>query len=705
MESEAVMFDMDPTLSEEEINRRAEEVTREWMLLFKYLRSNDQKSFEEINGLSWRQRHSVHNTLANFTLKTRGFPEVMLISLAYSVHGTTFSDEFFDFYRQVVGLRGNCIVMADLETIVETLGKPEFLGREPLLQVLEYYGIRPPALDFLVVGEPQILNRETLCELFRVFKGKKTHCDLFLILPLMLALFIEYEVTLILKHRMQALCILGASDDVLGPKQVLLDDVLPFLPPSISAEETTERPRLNSSLLQATTVVLMRDLETNEKVLTFRHIQSILSVFQMSGFSTDVPHDTIMAICNDFRSLMGVDQASSIETRKLSLNSALPTLAQMICARKALTALKGAPKSKLKYEDLRWHIAVYGLRLTKEGITRYLAEELNLQGEVNFSQLETGLTTLLKYALPLASTTKMLQVPEQLANKVRDFKPADIAEFIFESMLEQSWELLRSNVGAIISPKTYYKHSQSEVGTVKSLTTNYIVRESPMDDLLKEVIQNKQIEFWFERYGIDRTNTSKTASNLAIKKIIADRERKKNPVLSTAPVITEQPQDIEDEHRRIQELQLNANRIILRAQANLEARKQEEDRLVSSAFPNSDCVPMSALKNILRKEDLSSRYLKHLSDRVNASNEEMSFFEFSKTAAILRVDMDKQTGWSKESSQLKQLIQKTGTQVQSETPTREPPKLESVPFKVMVSLPPRNVKASDGSVCTCCELY
>jgi hypothetical protein len=252
------------TTDEPDIQDEVSSAANEFISLFKAFRLREQSALREISSLPLREQKSVQATYIDLTLRTSGLPEVLLITYANSLLASTLSYEFYDFYHSILNHSKGEISKSDLVNIVETLAKPDRLGKSVMLTFLDYYNIRLDSVvsSLLQEGEAarRILNPETEASLFNKFKSdasddrKRKLCSFKTVLPLMMALFIESEINEVLNYRVSLLSVLGASDSLkeFGPKKIHFNEILPFIKPVPKVtEQLIHLDELNESAMQS----------------------------------------------------------------------------------------------------------------------------------------------------------------------------------------------------------------------------------------------------------------------------------------------------------------------------------------------------------------------------------------------------------------------------------------------------------------------
>mmetsp|Transcript_28883 Transcript_28883/g.51483 ORF Transcript_28883/g.51483 Transcript_28883/m.51483 type:complete len:799 (+) Transcript_28883:74-2470(+) len=783
----ANMIRKSQNLTEDDLADGVDEIVQNFISLFKLFRSHEQKDFEEINTMDGSSRNLVSRKQVDLMLRNAGVPEVMLITVINSVLPSTFTYEFFNFYHRVVGITNNYITKKDLEMIIEVLGMPDRLGKETMLILLGHYGINAAALmSFLQEGDAarRVLNPETSAKLFNIFKAssddkqeKVEHCDFQKLLPLMIALFVESEICTVLRHRIVYLDIMGVPDKHnTEHKSFLFNDILPFTEPvpkpienkiftneyGLTTEHHEDEEKIplgpleseyaqvggqeksdlfdgmsqTPSIIKIAIRVLKGFSGINDRVLTYRNIITILNEFRISGFSDLLTHDNIFTICSIFKrpELMDVDEQSRLERMKLSVQMAIPFLSELICSLKARRTLTeaGFPKNSLKFEQVRWEIAAYALRLTKEGIKRYLVEELGWTSNLDKESSSNGLMRLFKHAMPSIEVAISSSLAEKVTLKLQEDPTLySLTDCIFDTLFEHSLDAFKTVVANILSPKTMTKLGGERLigeikngNTVVSVIQEYNEHDDFFRDLFEENYKWKRLGSFLDKYTIDTDATVSIKEKLKA----AKKNTKENPTQEEfkhkEDLAEEMEMKAKEEKKRLEMLQLAANRIVSASQVRMEKRAIKKKQSESSAFPNSKLIPVSALRNILEqaehKDIKNSRYLKLLGEKLETHGDQMDFFEFSKTAAVTQIEMSNRKGRNKKLNRLKEIVELTGKQrARSESPKRDTDirltsntglerldKVKTNKFKPRVTVPEKKSDpASYNRACACCALF
>lgn len=422
---------------------------------------------------------------------------------------------------------------------------------------------------------------------------------------------------------------------------------------------------------------------------------------------------------------MQADEYSKLEKNKLSLQEALPYMSFLICSLRARSQLNEAHFTKvtLKYERVRWELATFGLRLTREGINRYIIEELNGFSDLTEGKLKKGLNSYLHYAIPSLDPVSADDLISNISDKVMNVDPtSNFSDVIFESMLETSWEAFQVTIMGILSPKTLLRPSIMNVETIIEKNTRLTGKELEIDEYFNERLADGEkwrvLNSFFGKYEFDKKKAASSKKEVNVK---PNANKSNEELLSLREREKADEENKRIEQKRLEKVQINANKIIQASQTRLELKLARRNAEESSAFPNSKIIPVTAMRNILRTSESTnegqSKFISALSKRIALTGDQMDFFEFSKAAALTEIELKNVKGQNKRLNRLKSRIEVSGkkNRTRSESPKRGNHKdnAESKDkertknkFKPQVELPEQMADPIGYKrACACCALF
>jgi hypothetical protein len=436
----------------------------------------------------------------------------------------------------------------------------------------------------------------------------------------------------------------------------------------------------------------------------------------------------MLVILSVFQDKMGVDSISRLEQRKFSVQEAVPLIAQMICFLKAKREMVQPDTSAVKYENIRWEIATYWLRLSKDGLTRFIVEDWNQLQDVTATRMEALVVSLLKYAMPSADSSLAKELTQRIFEKEFDLNESDLSDLIFESLQEITFEKLEASLLNVIYPNYSNKllrRKGNELTVHQQASTGELVQDDFITELFNEGMKVRTLECFFDKYGTKYSQEGKQKPSKVNKEGGVQCSDAGFKLMEEEEEYQLQLQQAEE--RRLVNLQLNANRIINKGIELRRKKAEGRSLLESSAFPNSKAIPIKAIKNILNSgggdRSEQSKFIHVLKDKLDR-NEDMNFFEFSKEAAKTKIELTNHKNRNKRLNRLKQKIEDAGrTKARSESPNtevmsdQEPDELPALQrrskvepkpkFKAQITrLPDKFVEPTgDVRACACCVLF
>lgn len=426
---------------------------------------------------------------------------------------------------------------------------------------------------------------------------------------------------------------------------------------------------------------------------------------------------------------MEVEPISRLEMKKLSIQEALPLITQLACSLRAKAKLReqNFKKSTIKYEQIRWELAAYSLRLTREGINRFIVDNPTQFRNINqVDELKRAMKALINYAMPSAVKGLAGELTDLLDERTSDEAQSSFAEMIFNCLMELTWDSLKDTFISILAPfeipQTLKERHTTTIANHSIEKQEYCEVDDFFVNLFEENYRWKCLSGFFDKYTIDSTTLSITDKLKFTKKdVMTDHTEE----FKTGVDLAEEKEKMRRmEAKRLERIQLQANEIISRSESCRLAKVAKRQQFESSAFPNSKAIPVHAIKNVLSDKNSTavvnkSRFLKLLKEELDKHEDSMDFTEFSKTAVVTQVELSNKSGRSKKLKRLQDLIKNTGkVKNRSLSPTREQEDEDSETlverknaqqkkFKARVEIPEKKQKdfVDYQRACTCCKLF